>query len=457
MADSTATTPAHPSRVALFEAIRADRTGPVAARLLRLARADTPSVRREALDLLHSMAHEQPWPEAVNAAVARLSDPDEEVRRRAACLFGYRGQSGSVLAALGELADPLVRTILARALGPTAAHLTDDGLASVRFLAHLETLRAAPPVRWRSLDAALLDDVREAARHLEDLGLIWGQTLYRLGREHDTYTLVAHLLADPATRDIGADLARAACHDWRAAPTMLLPLLVQHRGRTVTPALGAALTTASISEAAMRAHGALLAEVPSTPSPRARRIPSTVTAYDSASADALLAAKPVGITRLAHASEIFEALLDAGPLTFRQAAQLYNLAFRRPGRSQAECAPLWLRHAGPSALSRLLALMTPHLGDYAIGEYYLAGLARMGSHARPALPAVTAPIDRRTRIPVNDSTRDAEMRLDENLLAGALNTRRAIHADTVPPAAPPPPRQQPAQLLCPPSETHRHT
>ncbi|MFJ3619371.1 HEAT repeat domain-containing protein [Streptomyces iakyrus] len=438
VADGTATTPAHPSRIALFEAIRADRTGPVATRLLRLARADTPFVRREALDLLHSMARQRPWPEAVNAAVACLSDPDEEVRHRAACLFGHCGQPGLVLAALGEVADPVVRTILAKALGPTSAHLTDDPLASVRFLAHLETLRAAPPTRWRSLDAALLSDVREAAHHLRDIGRIWGQVLYGLRREHATYALVARLLAAPATRDIGADLAREACHDWRAAPMRLLPLLARHRGQRLTPALHKALATASISEAAMRTHGALLSEVPCTPSTRARRIPSTTTAYDSASAAALLAAKPVGTVRLARASEIFEVLLDDGPLTFRQAAQLYNLTFRRPGRSQAECAPLWLRHAGPSALPRLLALMTPHLADYAVGEYYLTGLARMGGHARQALPAVTALIDRRTRIPVNDSTRDAEMRLDESLLTAALSTRRAILADAVPsPPAPP--------------------
>ncbi|MGW7642622.1 HEAT repeat domain-containing protein [Streptomyces bobili] len=429
MADGTATTPAHPSRIALFEAIRADRGGPVATRLLQLVHADTPFVRREALDLLHSLARERPWPEAVDAAAARLDDPDEEVRRRAACLFGYHGQPGPVLAALGELADPLVRTTLARALGPTAAHLTDDGLPSVRFLAHLQTLRTARPARWPSLDAALLDDVREAAHHLDDIGHMWGRTLYALRREHDTYALVTRLLTEPATQDIGAELARAACHDWRAAPVRLLPLLVRHCGEGVTPALGLALTTASISEAAMRTHGSLLAGLPFTPSPRARRIPSTTTAYDSPSAAALLATKPVGVTRLAHASAIFEALLDAGPLTFRQAAQLYNLTFSRPGRSQAQCAPLWLRHAGPSALSRLLALMTPHLADYAVGEHYLAGLARMGGHARPALPAVTALIDRRTRIPVNDSTRDAEMRLDEALLAAALRTRRAILTD----------------------------
>ncbi|MDX3804208.1 HEAT repeat domain-containing protein, partial [Streptomyces sp. AK04-3B] len=429
-----------PSRIALFEAVRADRSGPVATRLLGLAHADSPVVRLAALDLLQNLSHLQPWPEAVDAAVARFGDPDEDVRRRAACLVGHRGQPDLVLAFLGELDDPVVRTVLARALGPTAAHLTGDGLASVRFLAHLETLRAAPPARWRSLDDALLADAREAAHHLEDVGHLWGEALYGLGREHDTYTLVARLLDDPDTRDIGADLAREACHGWRIAPVRLLPLLVRHHREGITPALGAALTTASISEAAVRAHRALLSEAPCTATTRARRIPSAARSYDSASAAALLAAKPVGVTRLAHACEIFGALLDAGPLTFRQAAQLYNLTFRRPCRSQAECAPLWLRHAGPGALSRLLALMTPHLADYAVGEYYLAGLARMGGHARPALPAVTALIDRRTRIPVNDSTRDAEMRLDESLLAAALRARRAIlaHADPSPPAPLPP-------------------
>ncbi|MFE2140312.1 hypothetical protein ACFXA3_00855 [Streptomyces sp. NPDC059456] len=154
--------------------------------------------------------------------------------------------------------------------------------------------------------------------------------------------------------------------------------------------------------------------------------------YDSATAAAVLRAKPVDTGRVRHAPEIFGALLDAGPLAFRQAAQLHNLTFRRPGRMQAACAPLWLRHAGPTALPRILALMTPHLGDYGIGEYYSEGLARMGRHAMPALPSLTALIERRTRIPVNDSTRDGETMLDERLLAAAIDARRAILADTTP-------------------------
>ncbi|MET9467179.1 hypothetical protein ABZY44_20725 [Streptomyces sp. NPDC006544] len=250
------------------------------------------------------------------------------------------------------------------------------------------------------------------------------------GQERHTYAIVARLLPDPASRDRGAEIARAACHTWRAAPVRLLPLLVLHGGPEPSPAVTDALVTASISEQATRAHGDLLATVGLTsyPRPRGTRRAGRPS-YDGTSAAELLSAKPLGIGRLNHAPEIFGALLDEGPLTFRQAAQLYNLTFRWPGRMQGVCAPLWLRHAGPRALPRLLELMTPYLHDYAVGEYYLEGLARMGHQARPVLPAVTAMIERRTRIPVNDSTPDGEMRLDENLLKAALATRHAILAD----------------------------
>ncbi|MFI8342242.1 hypothetical protein ACIF8W_19555 [Streptomyces sp. NPDC085639] len=193
-----------------------------------------------------------------------------------------------------------------------------------------------------------------------------------------------------------------------------------------------ALTTASISEAAMHTHRALVAEVAFPRYPKARRSSGRPTpSYDSTTAAAVLEAKPVDTGRLVQAPAIFGALLDAGPLTFRQAAQLYNLTFKRPGRMQSMCVPLWLRHAGPTALPRLLALMTPHLGDYGIGEDYSEGLARLGRHALPALPSLAALIERRTRLPVNDSTRDGETMLDERLLAAAINARRAILAAAV--------------------------
>ncbi|MFE5480989.1 hypothetical protein [Streptomyces sp. NPDC056527] len=383
------------------------------------------------MDLLSSAGEGRPWPEAAEAALARLADPDEDVRRRAAYLVVHAGSRDVALSALGELTEPVVRTALADSLRGSVAHLQDDPLASVRFLARLETLSVAPPRQWPPLDRALFADAREAARHLDGVGGRWGRVLYGLGRERHVYALAARLLGDPATRDIGAGLAREACHGWRAAPVELLPLLVRHCGRGISLAMAKALTTASISEAAMERHGVLIATVPFTPYPKARRPSGSPTpSYDSTAAAAVLQDKPVDTGRLHRAPEIFGALLDAGPLTFRQAAQLYNLTFKRPGRMQAVCAPLWLRHAGATALPRILDLMTPHVGDYVMGEYYSEGLARMGRHAMPALPSLTALIDRRTRIPVNDSTRDGETMLDERLLAAAIDARRAILADT---------------------------
>ncbi|WP_371617815.1 hypothetical protein [Streptomyces sp. NBC_00454] len=430
MSAGHATTAAHPASTAVLDAVLADRAGPVAVRLLQLSQSGDAFVRREAMELLSSAGGRTPWPEAAEAAFARLTDPDEAVRRRAAFLVVRAGGRDLALRALGELTEPVVRTALADLLGGSVGHLRDDPLASVRFLARLDALRAAPAEQWPRLDRALFADAREAARHLDGIGWRWGHVLCGLGREDHLYALVARLIGDPATRDIGAGLAREACHDLRAAPVVLLPLLVRHCGEGISPAMAEALTTASISEAAMRTHGALIAEVPFTPYPKARR-PSggPPPSYDSTSAAAVLQAKPVSIGRLLHAPEIFGALLDAGPLTFRQAAQLYGLTFERPCRMQGVCAPLWLRHAGPTALPRLLALMTPHLGDYGIGEYYAQGLARMGRRAAPALPSLTAVIDRRTRIPVNDSSRDGEMMLDETMLAAAVEARRAILAD----------------------------
>ncbi|MFF1414591.1 hypothetical protein ACFVX6_33285 [Streptomyces sp. NPDC058289] len=113
MSAGHATTSAHPARIAIIDAIRADRAGPVAVRLLLLSRSDDAFVRREAMDLLSSAGAKRPWPDAAEAALARLTDPDEEVRCRAAYLVVHAGSRNVALRALGELAEPVVRTALA--------------------------------------------------------------------------------------------------------------------------------------------------------------------------------------------------------------------------------------------------------------------------------------------------------------------------------------------------------
>lgn len=115
------------------------------------------------MDLLRSLTGDPSWPEVVEVALTRLADPDDEVRRRAAHLVGHRGQPDLVLTPLEDLTDPVVRTVLARALGPAVAQLRPNRLAAVRLLAHLETLRTTPPARRAPLDRALLTDAGEAA------------------------------------------------------------------------------------------------------------------------------------------------------------------------------------------------------------------------------------------------------------------------------------------------------
>ncbi|MGW7363687.1 hypothetical protein ACWGI8_09715 [Streptomyces sp. NPDC054841] len=432
VADGTTSTGGHPSRTAVFEAVREDRTGPVARRLLQLTGAEPASVRREALDLLRSLVHgADAWEAAAQAAHARLSDEDEGVRRRAADVLVWSGRADLALVALRELADPVVRTALAgRGLPEAAEQLRGDSLAAVRFLAHLSLLGDARSAQWPALDAALLADAEEAAPYVPWLGERWAGALYRLDREAQTYALARHLLGRGrpiALRQVGVQLARRACQDWRAAPVELLPHLVPH---IALPGGDDAVRTALISQAAVREHAALIAGAEITPPPRRRRwTRGTSRSYDSRAAAEHLAARPIGIARLSRAREIFGPLLDAGPLTFRQAAQLYNLTFSWPNAMQASCAPLWFRHAGASSLPRLLGLLVRRLDDQAHGEAFMEGLAELGRHALPAVPDLDRIIDRRKRIPVNEPSRDAEMAADELLLAAAVRARGRILED----------------------------
>jgi hypothetical protein len=430
VADGTATTAGHPARTAVFDAVREDRAGPVERRLLELTAVEPASVRLGALRLVSGLvpADRGTWHAAAQASYARLTDEDEAVRGLAAQLLAQAGRPELVLAALDEPTDPAVRTVLALGVLPGAAErLRHDSLPAVRFVAHLSLLREAPPEDWAGLDAALLADAEEAARHVPRIGERWSDTLCVLDRETDTYALVRQLLGEkgPVTlQHVGVTLARSACQDWRAAPVELLPHLVPHVG---LPEGAEAIRTAMLSNAAAQEHAALLAGIGLEPRARARRgRRGTPEVHDARSAAEYLAARPVGITRLNRARELFGPLLDAGPLTFRQAAQLYNLTFSWPNRMQALCAPLWFRHAGEPALPRLLDLMTRRLACKVVGEAFMSGLAELGRHALPAVPALDRLIDRRRRIPENEPSRDAEMETDERLLAAAREARHRI-------------------------------
>ncbi|WP_328399343.1 hypothetical protein OHS70_21035 [Streptomyces sp. NBC_00390] len=201
VADGTAATAGHPSREALFDAVHEDRAGPVECRLLELTAVEPASVRLNALQLVYSLvtAGAETWDAAAQASYARLMDEDEAVRGLAAKLLPQAGRPDLALAALYELTDPAVRTVLAMGVLPEAAErLRHDGLPAVRFLARLSLLREAPPEDWARLDAALLADAEEAARHVPWIGERWSDTLSVLDREADTYALVGNSSARSA-------------------------------------------------------------------------------------------------------------------------------------------------------------------------------------------------------------------------------------------------------------------
>ncbi|MFD8548652.1 HEAT repeat domain-containing protein [Streptomyces sp. NPDC059649] len=239
--DGSVLTPGTPARTAVFEAVAADPDGPVTQELLALTGNMGPAVRRTALTLLGELTYGRtPWPAPVEAAAARLHDPDPDVRRAAARLLVRTGATDRARTALGELTDPGTRIALADALlgTPDAAlppgTLRTDPLPEIRLLGALEELATAPRERWPELDARILAEVTALTAHDADrgypIGARWGRALHRQDREQDCYTTVTRLLAGDAGaygRRVGVQLAHRAFQEWRAAPDTLTPHLVR--------------------------------------------------------------------------------------------------------------------------------------------------------------------------------------------------------------------------------------
>ncbi|MEE4423009.1 HEAT repeat domain-containing protein [Streptomyces bugieae] len=239
--DGSVLSPGTPARTAVFEAVGADPDGPVTRELLALARHVSPAVRRTVLTLLGELTHGRtPWPAPVEAAGARLHDPDPDVRRAAARLLVRTGAADRARTALGELTDPVTRIALADALLGTPGTscppgpLRTDPLPEIRLLGCLEELATAPREQWPELDAQTLAEVTALTAHDADrgysVGSRWGRALYRQEREADCYATAPRLLAGDAGaygRRVGVQLAHRAFQEWRAAPDTLAPHLVR--------------------------------------------------------------------------------------------------------------------------------------------------------------------------------------------------------------------------------------
>ncbi|WP_371614478.1 hypothetical protein [Streptomyces sp. NBC_00454] len=229
------------ARSSVFKAVECDRSGPEAARLACLTADARAGVRLLALRLFTDLASCTPdWPAAAGASLARLSDPEETVRRAAAWLLAEadRGRAVELLTGLVDgpvPLDPVARLALAEALLVRGAgrlegfdgvveRLRTDSDPAVR-------LRVAPapdsPAVLADLDAAGMRIGRAGGRLEWRIGTLWGLAARRSDAESACYARVAMLAArpTPVARQAAVDMAGVALRHWRTAPAALAPHL----------------------------------------------------------------------------------------------------------------------------------------------------------------------------------------------------------------------------------------
>lgn len=241
------------ARSAIFDAVRTDRAGPVARRLLALTNDTDAAVRLVVLRLLTDLCRDaSPWPAAAEAALVRLRDSDEKARRRAAWLLA----SADHCRAVDELSatrqpPPAARLALAEAvfepadrariagLIPLAVRLRQDHDPAVRLRAALGVLRHGLAEHRAPWEAAVLADLDGGGERLGGPGgliawrpgTLWGLAVRAHGGEAACYAWIERLSArqSPVARRAAVDMAEVALRHWRAAPapvvTCLRPML----------------------------------------------------------------------------------------------------------------------------------------------------------------------------------------------------------------------------------------
>lgn len=261
------------ARSSVFKAVEGDRNGPATARLASLTADARADVRLLALRLFTDLASTNlastgsastapGWPEAAEAALVRLSDPEERVRRAAAWLLAEADRSRAVELLTGPQdgpvpPDPVVRLALAEALLVRGAAGRAEGFEGL--VERLRTdpdpalrLRAAPAPDSHAvladLDAAGMRIGRAGGRLEWRIGTLWGLAARRRDAESDCFAQVATVAArpTPVARQAAVDMAAEAMRNWRAAPAALAPHLLPLLGdplaaEAALPVLGASL------------------------------------------------------------------------------------------------------------------------------------------------------------------------------------------------------------------------
>ncbi|WP_329120308.1 hypothetical protein [Streptomyces sp. NBC_01465] len=345
------------------------------------------------------------------AGLARLPCGPERILLAQACLQYVRLHERS------EAGDALV------------ARLRGDGQAEVRLAAHLTALHTLPPGRAAEAEAGVVAELGAAGSSVGSwsVGEVWGDAYGRhdAPRPRDLFRRAAELLVDPdpVRRRVGLDLSRVALCEWRAAPEWLSSGWVRMFDDPVAELRSDAKALVGLSRAASRR--AADPRVP-VPPPCEVRVPVAVEPRD---AEACLASRPVDASRLPP--RMFHALLDRGPLSERQIAQLRHQVFTRPSAGQARHARAWWRHAGEASAPVLLPLLPQYFADTALlGIDALECLAAMGRFAAPALGALDAFLAGERIAVRHRGSPESDLQADELLVETAQFTRRHIMEDT---------------------------
>ncbi|MYS79096.1 hypothetical protein [Embleya scabrispora] len=463
---SGAAVAAGPERTAIFTAVRADRDGPVTRLLLALADAGTVETRVSAIELLHSLAEfGRTWPVVAERAAVYVVDAEPGVRVAAVALFVATQDAETVSSRLPDLADPDVRVAGVTALlGRAGAFedvltgLLEDGDPAVRVLAALGLLGTeGVPWAWvQALDEAIAADLPTAVRRVGLGARSWGSAwAWRLGRndhEEECHRVVRLLLAaeDAGVRWVGLDMASAAIRLWRTAPVELLPALTEVAAGG-DPALRAeTLRVARLSGDLWRAAvelwaadaddvGRALSDEPGAPAPIEAHVPELHAVFAArrppggrSDVEPWLAEQPIDVVESRRrVGRALIGLMACGGLTERQGRQAMALFESESVLKYELAGVVWrLRGAVDADIAeRLVAELSAVAGDQYVGAHALPVLADMGRHAVGALPRLTALIEDRRRLPVDDGSAEAEIRFDETRRAQLVVVRDRIIAD----------------------------
>ncbi|MFE3204556.1 hypothetical protein [Embleya sp. NPDC059237] len=456
-----------PERAAIFDAVRADRDGPMSLLLLGLADAGVVDTRLCTIELLRDLAEfGVVWPSVAERAWSWLTDAEPAVQVAAARLFVATAEVEAVAAWLPGAADPDVRvagTIAllgrGREFDDSAMVLAEDADPAVRVTAALVLLGDRDlPWAWRQAWCqAILADLGDAVRRLRRdggpmdvrVGSVWAWRL--LGDEEECHEIARSLLAaeERDVRWVGVDMAAAAIRLWRTGPTELLPALarVAEEADDADDALRAEslrvlrlsrdMWGAAAGYWAGRGDGVArrLADELGEPGGvlalpdleavfAARRLPD-----NRADADAWPAGRPVEPdSSERRVARTLMGLVAHGGLTERQVRQAMCL-FEREGPRKYEVAGVLWRHLGPAEpefTKRLVAEMSAVAGDQYVGELALQVLADMGGHAAGALPRLSALIEDHARLSAHVGDDEAEIAFDETRRAQLVGVRDRI-------------------------------